>query len=151
MVAPVKLKALSAKYDRLYDKADAVLKEHNPCQIRRDEDGIVRCADVRRKMQLKGYDYMKHQQTQLCCTACPHLGPNGCTVKALSCKLWLCSTLRDQEEHQPVVIALADLARDGFSLGIPISLYDGSSIRRSKEEVFGRMRRTSLPRKEARL
>lgn len=25
-----------------------------------------------------------------CCSDCPNLGPSGCTVKALACKLWLC-------------------------------------------------------------
>lgn len=25
-----------------------------------------------------------------CCSQCKHLGPRGCTVKALACSLWLC-------------------------------------------------------------
>ena len=56
-------------YDRLCDMADFVLKVHNPCQIR--------CGSC-----IAG---------SFCCHGCENLGPNGCTTRSLTCKLYLCN------------------------------------------------------------
>jgi len=65
-------------YDILYLAGSILIKIFNPCKIHMDKAGNVVCKD--------GND--------LCCTRCYHLGDKGCTVKALSCKLWLCQTAR---------------------------------------------------------
>ena len=64
----------SLMHDYVYDKANVLFNEHNPCAVR---DGM--CISGRNG----GNDF--------CCYGCKHLDENGCTVKALSCKLWLCS------------------------------------------------------------
>ena len=69
---------LSLLYDTLYNEADKVFKEYNPCEI--NSDGIC-----------------KHNRK--CCNGkktgviCKYLGDNGCTIRCLSCKLWTCKTL----------------------------------------------------------
>lgn len=55
-------------YDRLYKRADDLLKEHNPCKMK---DG--KC--------LRG---------EPCCDGCEHLTKNGCVIECLMCKLHLC-------------------------------------------------------------
>ena len=62
----------SHKYDELYDEAEAFLKKHNPC---------TKC---------KGYTLFGGSAPN-CCERCPFLGPTGCTIKCLACKLWLCN------------------------------------------------------------
>ena len=42
----MKLNRLYAEYDRLYEEASAILREHNPCQIRRDGE-MVTCTSYR--------------------------------------------------------------------------------------------------------
>lgn len=124
--------ALEAEYDRIYDAADTALKKHNPCQIQRDEQGVVSCADTRRMAQ------EKYRTPMLCCGGCQHLGPNGCTVKSLSCKLWLCTTIRGDYKHEathPVLVAeLEALRRHGITVGVPMGFRD------RKEDVFARLR-----------
>ncbi len=34
-----------------------------------------------------------------CCKGCPHLSPQGCTVEALACKLWLCYREEDRQRE----------------------------------------------------
>lgn len=46
---------LSHDYDTLYRAAARVLKQDNPCDIRRDSDGVVRCVDIRIQMARPGY------------------------------------------------------------------------------------------------
>jgi len=63
-------------YDLIYEKADRLFKEYNPCEIGKNIFGEVCC---RRKLC-----------NQLCCGGCKYLSKNGCTIKCLSCKLCLC-------------------------------------------------------------
>ncbi len=63
---------LNNKYDILYAKGQAILDEHSPC----GKDGC-------------------HYNLGYCCYGCDHLGKNGCKVKALWCKLWLCGHAMD--------------------------------------------------------
>lgn len=56
-------------YERLCAEADALLKQHNPCNIK---DG--KCV--------RGY---------FCCDGCKHLAENRCGIKSLLCKTWLCT------------------------------------------------------------
>lgn len=67
----------SKLYDELYEEADALFKEYNPCRI----EGNT-CLYGRTTDDPVGKSF--------CCNGCDHLCERGCTVKALSCKLWLC-------------------------------------------------------------
>ena len=58
-----------AMYELLYKQAQQVLEKHNPCKVK---SGIC------------------HRRTKCCCSSCHNLGENGCKVKALWCKLWIC-------------------------------------------------------------
>lgn len=113
---------LMAEYDRLYDEGNAILKQHDPCQIR-TVDGVASCVRTRAQPSYEN----PNQEGQLCCGGCKHLGPNGCTVKSLGCKLTLCGYL---PYDAPVVVALYDLRKQVWGLGVP------SSIRASKEQCF---------------
>ena len=105
------LRALSAAYDRLYEQADLVLQKHDPCQIRREADDTISCTETR---------LLKIKNSQLCCTGCEHLGPTGCTVKSLICKLWLCSTVK----HDPACrTALWNIKDAADKQGVPIGFY----------------------------
>lgn len=77
-------------YKALYHLAGNVFKKYDPCQIRPQQEGIV-CADGNG-----------------CCGGCPHLGPKGCTVMSLGCRLWLCQKL--QHTH-PLVTAKINMIR----------------------------------------
>lgn len=71
-------------YDLLFEHLDRLQKELNPCK-RRVEDGELRCAGVSRNYS--------------CCTTCKHLSSHGCTIRVLTCKMWLC---REAFELMPV-------------------------------------------------
>ncbi len=72
---------LSAIYDRIYDIADRLFKKYNPCSIH-TKNNKTRCAN---KLYKCNY---------LCCcersNKCKRW-KNGCTVKCLACKLFVCS------------------------------------------------------------
>jgi len=60
-------------HDRLYRRADKLIKRYNPCRIEGEE-----CLRGRNP----------------CCDECKYLGKKGCTVKSLMCKLHLCFKVR---------------------------------------------------------
>ena len=68
-------------YDCLFELGERVLKTYNPCDWKNGtcrsvrENGIADCG---------------------CCKGCEYLSDKGCTVKSLSCKLWLCEELRER-------------------------------------------------------
>lgn len=84
----------SKLYDLIYDKADRLLKEYNPCNIHINKQGIVRC---------RLYN-SRYKQQYLCCSGCVTTGyrdkqgqeikkywsNKGCTIRCLACKLYLC-------------------------------------------------------------
>lgn len=81
---------LNKLHDLIYDKADELFKQYNPCNIHIDERKQLVCNNPK-------YNYDKpNQQLQfwnsLCCTGCRYLGDSGCTVKCLGCKVGLCYT-----------------------------------------------------------
>lgn len=59
-------------YDRLVRLADKILAKYQPCG-----KCPVGCPTQR-------------LSKAWCCGGCPKLGPQGCTVQALACKLWVC-------------------------------------------------------------
>ena len=78
----VDIEKLSALYDRIYDIANRLIKKYSPCNIRTK---IPSAKDLRITIcncKFCGDD-------SLCCYGCKYWN-NGCTVKALGCKLFLC-------------------------------------------------------------
>ncbi len=103
-------------YDVLYNEASRLLKAENPCNIR-EENG---------KMVCNGH-------LVSCCYGCKHLGPKGCTVEALSCKLWLCREVGSNPINAIIVVSLDSLRRAGSAMGVNTDPY-GKGFRTSKEE-----------------
>lgn len=81
------LKELSAEYDRLYEEADELFKEYNPCQF---ENG--KCSRNRADIKSGHFRPEGPCVSNGCCTTtmCEHLTPKGCSIKALGCKLHVC-------------------------------------------------------------
>lgn len=98
-------KRLGAIYDRMYKKADKLLKEHNPCRITpiKEKPGCFSCAG-----SWSG-------GSTLCCAGCLWFD-KGCTIKALGCKLWLCS--RTAHKNPELVAILKGMIERANSLGI---------------------------------
>ena|SRR3990167_3269596 len=99
-------------YSKFYRTAAAVLKSENPCNIQRDAAGTVTCRDGKP-----------------CCNGCKHLGPEGCTVEALGCKLWLCGSAL--KAHPAANKTLHIIQRAASAAGVSAYAY-----RTSKEEAF---------------
>ena len=110
-------------YDSLYDEASEILARDNPCQI-----GCDGCNNRHTPGYGPGNIYSDPSKG-LCCTGCKHLGPEGCTVKALSCRVWLC--YRTQGTHPSTYIALNAVRRRAQNAGIPMT------FRGSKQECLG--------------
>lgn len=101
-------------YDQLYDEASDILARDNPCQA-----DCNSCADSRARKSTNAF----------CCHGCKHLGPQGCTVKALACRVWLC--YHTQATHPQTYIALKDVKRRAEDAGIYMAW------RGSKQECLG--------------
>jgi hypothetical protein len=102
---------LSDLYSRFYQEGSRALKTHDPCKWSNGQ-----CA----------------AGTHGCCQGCKHLGPEGCTVEALACKLWLCYEVSRRPENQAVVIELRTLrSAAAAAIGVPFL-----HVRASKEETF---------------
>lgn len=72
---------LEAKFDALYAAADKAMTDHDPCAVRGGA-----CYSMREYPEL-------HKKMPFCCGGCKHLGPQGCTVQSLHCRLWVCGPL----------------------------------------------------------
>ena len=68
----------SQLYDLVYDTADKLFKQYNPCNIHKDKYDTVTCSH-------------REQNLYLCCFQCKYKSKNGCRVKCLACKLSLCN------------------------------------------------------------
>ena len=93
-------KMLEWLYDQLYSAADKLFKRYKPCQI---------------KPQAGGFICIRHKDPRvgMCCSGCRWLSKNGCTVKALSCKLWYCYNICAKRKYRELVRkldALHDIA-----------------------------------------
>lgn len=73
-------KQLSELYDRIYDIADRLFKKYNPCNIQVKDDK-VKC--------INNHYNCNHLCCQYWSDCCKHW-ENGCTVKCLACKLFVC-------------------------------------------------------------
>ena len=75
---------ISEIYDMLYNIADVLIKDYNPCEFK---DGICK------KWRLEG-----KERKDGCCgefseNLCKYHSGSGCTVTNLSCKLWFCGVV----------------------------------------------------------
>lgn len=119
-----------AHYLRLYRKADEILKQpDNPCQIKVVDGGKISCSLTR----AKGYEEVVGRTW--CCARCKHLGPTGCTVESLSCKLGWCysneASIVDQPiDSHPTFDKIQEIRSEAKQLGLPMW------HRRSFEENF---------------
>lgn len=76
------IEELSALYDRIYDIADRLIKKYNPCNIH-TKNGKTIC------------NYKHNVTPKLCCSGCT-VWNNGCTIKSLGCKLFLCQAITNK-------------------------------------------------------
>lgn len=125
------IKYFSEKYDELYEKADKLLKEYNPCKIK--------CGSC----QANRIDPKYNSTNQLCCGGCPHW-KNGCTVKSLACKLWLCGPVqgkfpylynKNSERIRELAHKLEAIRNEAYKVGIPL-VFRGSKEENIKELIW---------------
>jgi hypothetical protein len=81
MFSKEQLGFLSEAYDTIYNRAQELLKEFNPCEI---ENG--RCMS-------RMHDYLA-----CCSSTCRYISREGCTTRNLRCKTFLC---RDALNSKP--------------------------------------------------
>jgi hypothetical protein len=95
-------------YSELYREGEQVLRDNNPCKI---QGG-------------------KCMAGEFCCGGCKHLGPNGCTVEALACKLWLCYKATTTAEGARTIAQFKVIKLIAVEHKVP------THLRASKEENF---------------
>lgn len=83
-------------YDLIYDKADKLFKEYNPCNIQKRPNGMV-CEYQR--ITFPNNEIDKHNC--LCCERwnrpCSSLDKDsGCMIRSLGCKLFYCKARIDK-------------------------------------------------------
>ena len=72
---------LEKKFDQLYAAADEAMKREDPCKVKAGA-----CLSMREYPE-------NHVNEPFCCTGCKHLGPQGCTVQSLHCRVWVCAPI----------------------------------------------------------
>ena len=81
MPATLSRPQLEVKFDQLYAAACQAMADHDPCAVRGGA-----CFSMREYPHL-------HTRMPFCCGGCKFLGPEGCTVESLHCKLWVCGPI----------------------------------------------------------
>lgn len=104
-----------AHYLRIYKNAEEIIKQHDPCKIEVLEDGRIKCA--------AGVSYDKG--VSKCCGGCKYMGPEGCTVKSLGCKIGWCYCASDTIQgmtlqDSPAFIEMRELRSEARMLGVPL-------------------------------
>ena len=94
----IEREVLSRVHDNLYARADAIIKEYNPCGIaKRGKHTTCLRGDKSRYNALLNYGEERNlawvADRSFCCGGCEHLSENGCTVESIACKLWLCDSV----------------------------------------------------------
>jgi len=127
-------------YDLIYNKANKLLKQYNPCNIRIKESndrlfGKLICNN----------EYMcKRNGESLCCSGCKYLGHNGCTIKCLECKVgwcWQGKTCKDIFEDDLLHVNMPrTFIHKMDRLRKIMKKYQLNKIRTSKEEIFSEIR-----------
>ncbi len=126
---------LEAVFDRLYAAADQAMRDHDPCAVRGGQ-----CYSMREFPEL-------HKSMPFCCGGCKHLGPEGCTVQSLHCRLWVCGPIDWANIHRvggrthvsPLVAKLRRLTKIADRYGFRI-------WRGTKEESIARALRVQARR-----
>ena len=119
-------------YDILYFIGSLLIEHYNPCKITKTPGGKATCA-----------------MNGPCCGRCEHLGDNGCTVKALGCKIALCredsweTLLRTRNWKE---LGYGDLCYFLNILQAIARKYRIGTIRKSKIELYRIMKKYTLPR-----
>lgn len=103
-------------YDALFKEGQEVLKD-NPCQIRRDADGVIYCLYGRGSTN-----------GTWCCESCQHLTKDGCSVQALGCKVWACMAL--DVARPDITHSLRFIKGKAINRSVPMY------VRASKEQNF---------------
>ena len=67
----------SKLYDLIYDKADKLIKEFNPCNIHKGKQGRCSC-----------------NAGETCCNGCQHIGFFGCVIENAGCRVFICYSER---------------------------------------------------------
>ena len=84
---------LSQLFDDIYQEADTILRDHDPCQFNKLFPKTCK-RGVNYTYALNNAtieDTVKTiQDNSFCCDGCEFLGESGCRVKCIACKLWLC-------------------------------------------------------------
>ena len=75
---------LEKKFDQLYAEADKAMLHANPCKVIAGQ-----CLSMREYPE-------NHINEPFCCTGCKHLGPTGCTVQSIHCRLWVCAPIDNE-------------------------------------------------------
>lgn len=108
-------------YDAIYDAADAIVRP-NPCRIAVDADGLASCYRTRLEPNHRNF-----QRGALCCKGCEHLGPDGCTIRALGCRLSHCSGWGSAQHYidkcgwsRDDARAIVHLTQMALSQGLPL-------------------------------
>lgn len=83
------LKQMKETYDALYYLADLMLKKHKPCRIKqtKEPNGYKRTK----------FSVVCKNDQSTCCDSCKYRGIDGCLVRCLGCKLFLCNMFVDYE------------------------------------------------------
>lgn len=116
---------LSAEYDRIYEEADKLLKEYNPCQFEDDKcifNRITEDAYKNRGIKICEGPFSEYTTSNGCCDSysCKYIRPKGCTIKALGCKFYRCSYLwgQDLKEFHTRMSMLVKKARKVLPFGV---------------------------------
>jgi len=111
------LKSKEELYDILYNIGEQILNHYDPCGWRAGECRRMRSSEP---------------DAEVCCKECAHLAKNGCTVKSLACKLWLCGDPSNQFKECVNELKIVRMVAD--YCGVPYR------DRKSKEEDFNGLR-----------
>lgn len=102
-------------YDALYKEGQRLLDEFQPCNIKPVKKFVHRPWGPNPEPSKKKWQLMKcdgySEPGWCCCSGCSHLEREGCKVKALFCKLWLCS--RVDKKYPKLEKAFIKLRRIG--------------------------------------
>ncbi len=108
---------LKEEYDSIYEEVDSLFKEYNPCQFEGNSCFANRL-----------YKY-NSSASGGCCNGCQDLGPGGCKIKSLGCKLFICGCIfRSNSEFR---LKITDLRNKAIGIH---RAFDRRCI--TKEELF---------------